>query len=217
MAKTSRKAKGRPKPAKGRRAPKQARARALVDAVLEATAQILREGGPEAANTNRIAERAGVSIGSLYQYFPNKTALFTALSERHVAKLELRIAELLADFAAYPADDLIDFGVESFFEVVRVDAPLHAALQRVSLWGMASGVLNDFRIRTETALAALIAARQDEFEVAIEDPERTARVSVRALAGIVDASIMEDPASAHDPALVEETKRLIGARFGRPL
>ena len=73
---------------KSRRKPKQERAVALVDAVVEATAQILREGGPEAATTNRIAERAGVSIGSLYQYFPNKTALYTAVSERHVTKLE---------------------------------------------------------------------------------------------------------------------------------
>jgi AcrR family transcriptional regulator len=59
-------------PAGPRKTPRQARARATVDAIVLAAAPILRSDGPEALNTNRIAEVAGVSIGSLYQYFPNK-------------------------------------------------------------------------------------------------------------------------------------------------
>ncbi len=55
-----------------RKLPKQDRARATVDYLVKATAQILAEDGTDRLSTNRIAERAGVSVGSLYQYFPNK-------------------------------------------------------------------------------------------------------------------------------------------------
>lgn len=62
-----------------RKSPSQPRSRATYLAILEATAHILEAEGLDAANTNRIADRAGVSIGSLYQYFPGKTAIFAEL------------------------------------------------------------------------------------------------------------------------------------------
>jgi AcrR family transcriptional regulator len=65
-----------------RKLPRQARARATRDAILEAAAQIIGAGGLSAFNTNAVAERAGVSIGSLYQYFGNKDALMVALIHR---------------------------------------------------------------------------------------------------------------------------------------
>ena len=61
-------------PAKPRKSPAQSRSRATVEAILDAAAHILLTQGIGAASTNRIAGKAGVSIGSLYQYFPNKTA-----------------------------------------------------------------------------------------------------------------------------------------------
>lgn len=69
----------RKQPATPRKKPLQARSRALYAAILEATARILETEGLEAANTNAIAEHAGVSVGSLYQYFPDKTAIFAEL------------------------------------------------------------------------------------------------------------------------------------------
>lgn len=65
-----------------RRNPKQARARASCQAILEAAAHILEREGPEGFNTNAIAERAGVSIGTLYQYFPDKAAILLAAAAR---------------------------------------------------------------------------------------------------------------------------------------
>ncbi len=69
----------RKRPAKPRKQPLQARSRETYAAILEATARILETEGLEAANTNAIAERAGVSVGSLYQYFPDKAAIFAEL------------------------------------------------------------------------------------------------------------------------------------------
>jgi AcrR family transcriptional regulator len=65
-----------------RKTPRQGRAQATYDAILEAAAHIIAKSGLTAFNTNAVAERAGVSIGSLYQYFPNKDALMVALIER---------------------------------------------------------------------------------------------------------------------------------------
>lgn len=66
-----------------RKLPRQERAQATVEAILRATAHILRTKGWDECNTNAVARRAGVSIGSLYQYFPSKEALIAALAERH--------------------------------------------------------------------------------------------------------------------------------------
>lgn len=78
-----------------RREPKQNRSRQTVDAVLEGVQLVVRRHGPQSITTNRIAEAAGVSIGSLYQYFPNKRAIFTALHERHVDEVRLVIEQTM--------------------------------------------------------------------------------------------------------------------------
>lgn len=66
-----------------RKLPQQDRSRMTVEAILEATTHILTEEGYDKANTNRIAERAGISIDSLYQYFPNKESLMAASMAQH--------------------------------------------------------------------------------------------------------------------------------------
>lgn len=71
-----------------RRTPSQERSVELVGKLLEATAQVLGEVGLEATSTNKIAARAGVAIGSIYQYFPNKEALIDALLDDRLHRLE---------------------------------------------------------------------------------------------------------------------------------
>jgi AcrR family transcriptional regulator len=70
-----------------RKEPRQARSVATVDAILTATARVLVKEGYDHASTNRIAEAAGVSVGSLYQYFPTKEALVAALIDRHMSEM----------------------------------------------------------------------------------------------------------------------------------
>jgi AcrR family transcriptional regulator len=70
-----------------RKEPRQARSVATVDAILVATARVLTRDGYDHASTNKVAEEAGVSVGSLYQYFPSKEALVAALIDRHMAHM----------------------------------------------------------------------------------------------------------------------------------
>jgi AcrR family transcriptional regulator len=88
-----------------RKLPNQERAKATVTAILDATARILADDGFEAVNTNRVAEVAGVSVGSLYQYFPNKAALVGAVAVRHT---EAMAAVVAAGVRAAAGDDLPD-------------------------------------------------------------------------------------------------------------
>jgi AcrR family transcriptional regulator len=79
-----------------RKAPRQARSRATTDAILDAAAHILGERGWAGLTTNAVAEFAGVSIGSLYQYFPNKLALIEAVRRRHLDQV-LAVLRAAAD------------------------------------------------------------------------------------------------------------------------
>jgi AcrR family transcriptional regulator len=78
-----------------------------VDAILEAAGQLLVSKGRAAVTTNAVAERAGVSIGSLYQYFPNKEAIFAALQERHRDEVMPLIRHSLDNLAANPGLDVV--------------------------------------------------------------------------------------------------------------
>ena len=80
-----------------RRTPRQARAESTIDAILEATFQLLEADGAARLTTNRIAERAGVSIGTLYQYFGGKPDVLAALAQRRAAAVRDAIARTLIE------------------------------------------------------------------------------------------------------------------------
>lgn len=82
---------------KSRRNPKQARAQATVDAILAATFQLLEADGAGKLTTNRIAERAGVSIGTLYQYFEDRDDILAAMGERQAEALRQKITQIVLD------------------------------------------------------------------------------------------------------------------------
>jgi len=79
-----------------RRIPAQSRSRATVEVLLEAAAQVLESSGTRGFNTNAVAERAGVSIGTLYRYFPDKQSILTALARREMEAVNAKTTSLLA-------------------------------------------------------------------------------------------------------------------------
>src|SRR5262249_7792971 len=111
-----------------RKLPKQDRAKATVDALLQATAFILVREGYDRASTNRIAKKAGVNIASLYQYFPSKESLVAALIDRHLEAILQRMVVPLASIAAGRAVDTVCELARAYFAMHLADPKLNRAL-----------------------------------------------------------------------------------------
>lgn len=108
-----------------RREPNQQRSRQTVDAVLEAVQLVVKRHGVQAITTNRIAETAGVSIGSLYQYFPDKRSIFTALHDRHVEDVRQVIKQTTAAYVSAPLEEFTRELVQGLMYVHADVAELH--------------------------------------------------------------------------------------------
>jgi AcrR family transcriptional regulator len=126
-----------------RKRPRQSRAQATFDAVLDAAAELIAQRGYAGTTTNAVAKRAGISIGSLYQYFPNKTAILVSLLERHIYEVQPVVVEGLAALGdpAAPFEDtlrqlllrLIDAHGRNprLMEVLSEEAPHPPSIQRL--------------------------------------------------------------------------------------
>lgn len=110
-----------------RKQPRQARATALVEAVLEAARQVLAEVGPARFTTARVADRAGVSVGSLYQYFPNKAAILFQLQSDEWRDTSALLRGLLEDRTRSPRERLRAM-VHAFIRSECEEAAMRGAL-----------------------------------------------------------------------------------------
>ena len=145
-----------------RRRPVQRRARHTVEAILDAVVRILKREGAKAVTTNRIAEVAGVSIGSLYQYFPDKRAIFIALHQRHIEEIDRIVEDTLLDHADSSMDRLLSAMVEAMVEAHTGDPELYEALMN-EVPHRAEGT-KDFSVRLHGAFRLAIAARARELK-----------------------------------------------------
>ena len=145
-----------------RKRPRQQRSHATVDAILDATARVLCTTGYDRASTNRIALAAGVSVGSLYQYFPSKEALVAALIERHVAEMTTLVKVKLAEVALEPLHVAIRTMIQAMFDAHAVDPRLHKVLiEQVPRVGRLEQVVGVER-EVEALVAAMLGARRSE-------------------------------------------------------
>jgi AcrR family transcriptional regulator len=108
-----------------RREPKQQRSRQTVDVLLEAVQLVVKRNGAQAITTNRIAEVAGVSVGSLYQYFPDKQAIFTALHERHVDDVRQVIEQTTSAWASASLEEFTGELVQRLLNAHAEGGELH--------------------------------------------------------------------------------------------
>jgi AcrR family transcriptional regulator len=114
-----------------RRDPAQERSRQTVDAIVEAAGRLLVEHGRRGVTTNAVAERAGVSIGSIYQYFPNKEAIFASLQERHRDQV-MPLVQHTLDRLADPSLDMVDVIVGLMRAMAELHADAPARLRAIS-------------------------------------------------------------------------------------
>lgn len=205
---------GRTSGVRARKQPTQARSRALVESLLEATARILARDGWDALTTNRVATEAGVSVGSLYQYFPDKEALVSGLVETWADALTERLVALGPQLADVPLDEAIAGIVHATLAVTRDDAALHRS---VLLQLPRIGALEFFERlnqRVADVLAEWIARRRDELDV--EDPSLAAYVIVTSLDALTDHALLLRPELLDSARFARQLERLVAGVLGVP-
>lgn len=166
-----------------RKRPRQRRSEATVDAILEAAARILESDGLDALTTNAVADRAGVSVGSLYQYFPGKTALLAELIRRERGALVRRIAAT----AAKPASNL-EADVAAFIDAAVAHQLTRPALARALDFLEPTLPLDAESSTLNANLADIVSAFLMRHGVTA--PEQAARDLIALTKGMVDAAGM---------------------------
>jgi AcrR family transcriptional regulator len=200
---------------KPRKLPRQSRAKATVDAIVEATTQVLLVEGYDRFTTARAAEKAGVSIGSLYQYFPNKAALASAVIDRCCENFLIAFERALA---AGPRRVTLAECIRAIVDVTLISHRLTPDLHRIVLeLAPRLGVAE----RTETFSRA--AAQAIEVMLRKHADEIAPDIDISAAAAILETlleALAHRAASAHpvhleSDLLARETTRLITSYLAR--
>ncbi|AJY46436.1 TetR family transcriptional regulator [Martelella endophytica] len=148
-----------------RKTPRQARAEATVDAIFEATIQLLLRDGPHRLTTTRVAERAGVSVGTMYQYFPHKQALIYALNARYLETLAEKIEASCRSRHGATIGDMAEALIDTYWRAKTERADVTRALYRSVVELDNEGLLADFAARADAATTAMLASACDaDFE-----------------------------------------------------
>ncbi|MET3381905.1 TetR/AcrR family transcriptional regulator [Variovorax paradoxus] len=186
-----------------RKAPRQQRSRVTVDVIVEAATRVLARRGWARFTTNEIAAVAGVSVGSLYQYFPNKLAIAEAIRQRHLDEVLVALSGAGDDNEAIPLDQRAARFAGGVIAAHSVDEALHRVLlDEVPL--VARSSYAEFEAEYQRRYRALIAASASG---AAGDDETAARVLSSAVEGVVHAAAHRGDLGL--PALRSELVRLI--------
>lgn len=193
-----------------RKAASQQRSRLTVDALVEATARLLVREGYDRASTNRIAAEAGVSIGSLYQYYPSKEALVAAVIDRHNERIMGLVHGALGRVAAQPLEAAVRAIVTVAVEVHRIDPKLHRILtEQIPRTGRLQNV-EAFNRETQALVRAYLAQHTDELGVA--DLDLAAFVCVTAAEALTHTAVLHRPetfAAGDIGPYVDEVTRMV--------
>jgi AcrR family transcriptional regulator len=181
-----------------------------VDALVEATTRILVREGFDKASTNRIAEEAGVSIGSLYQYYPGKEALVAAVIEAHNAAIMEVVRAAMAEVASLPIAKAVRRLVTVAIEAHRIDPRLHRVLaEQIPRTGRFEGV-ESFNREAYAFFLGYLEARHAELRKM--DLGLAAFMCVTAIEALAHTAVLNQADMLSDKslkALADETTRLV--------
>jgi AcrR family transcriptional regulator len=194
-----------------RRSPKQGRSQATVDAILQAAAYILVRDGWEKMNTNRIAERAGVNIASLYQYFPSKESIAVELQRLHGERVQERVLAALR-VTDSPTDlrSVLHVLVQAAVEEHRVEPALHRALtEELPRSARRSSGAREAMMAAVAEIQKPLLRRVPNGDLA----QFIARVATHA---VIHEAAAERPELLDNPLLADELVAMLGLYLSRP-
>jgi AcrR family transcriptional regulator len=144
-----------------RKQPQQARSQATVDAIFDATIQVLLAEGLQRLTTIRVAERAGVSVGTLYQYFPQKQALLFAVLQRHLGTVSTALQDAAASAHGACLSSMVKTVVTAFVKSKTRNLDESRALYAVALELDSRAYVREVEARNRAALEAMLMTASD--------------------------------------------------------
>ena len=186
----------------------QPRALATVDAILEATARVLVREGYDRASTNRIAEAAGVSIGSLYQYYPSKEALVAALVGRHVEEMSEVLHREAAKVVDAPLPRAIEHVVQAMLSAHAVNPKLHKVfVEQVPRIGRLERI-QEIEVRALALARSFLEHRASELRKGL-DLDLASFIVVATVEALTHAAVLYRPDLLVDGRMLNEVRDVI--------
>jgi AcrR family transcriptional regulator len=164
-----------------RKSPVQARSAATVSAILEAAIQVLLQMGKDRLTTTKVARRAGVSVGTLYQYFPNKTAMLRAALKRHMDKITAAIELVCDEQKGNSLDQMGSALVTAFLEAKMRDAKASVALYSVSSDIEGAKIAQETAMKSNTAVVRMLKTARQQLTT---DPQLVASMLQTVMGGV---------------------------------
>jgi AcrR family transcriptional regulator len=186
----------------------QARSSITVNAILQATIQVLLKDGKERLTTTRVAARAGVSVGTLYQYFPNKSALLQAALRRHMDEVARAVDRARREHAGKPLIEMATALIDAFFAAKMRDVKASAALYAVSSDVDGAKIAQQVGRRAHRVITELLATASEPLA---KEPELIASMVQSMLNGVSRRLLESSAPEKHFPALRAELIFLVGA------
>ena len=164
-----------------RKSPVQARSTASVDAILEATIQVLLQVGKERLTTTKVALRAGVSVGTLYQYFPNKSALLKGALKRHLDEVAEAVERVCDQQRGHSLEQMAAALMTAFLAAKMRNAKTSVALYAVSSDVDGAKVAREMGLRANQAVVGMLRTAREQLTT---DPQLVASMLQGVMAGV---------------------------------
>lgn len=194
-----------------KKTPTQPRARRTVERIIAATAALIEEQGLDALTTNRVAERANVNIASLYQYFPNKQALLSALLQQYWQDLARVLNDLLDHLGDVSVDESTRLWAQLGIQHFRNQGGVLVELLRHPSQLAALPEGREFEHRLMEAMRRFLTRQRDRLQV--PDLDRAIYVAFQACTAILSRHLLEPMPYYRDEEIVEELARLMRGYF----
>ena len=184
-----------------RKSPIQARSVASVDAILKATIQVLLHVGKERLTTTRVALRAGVSVGTLYQYFPNKRALLQAALKRHLTEVAEAVELVCREQEGRTLRQMVTALITAFLQVKMRDAKTSIALYSVSSDVDGAKIVQQIGTRFHKAIVRMLRTASNPLPT---DPQLVAAMLQASMSGAIRILLESSTPEQQFEALREE-------------
>jgi AcrR family transcriptional regulator len=191
-----------------RKTPVQERSTATVDAILEATIQVLLQEGQDRLTTTRVAQRAGVSVGTLYQYFPNKQSVLYAVLEVFLVRVQMKVQEACREMHGETVGRMAEGIVEVFVEAKMHRTDASTALYRIAATVEVTPLLKEMKRKSVGAIAKMLATAAD---ARFDDVSAVAETTYGAMVGATRAVVEAGATPKMVRTLKEQLVLLCGA------